>query len=76
MSDAATDHELLTQVDGIGPGRATALLDHFDSGRTVAQSACRYWAELIEVEGISEAEARALFDKLHDADVFHDLRGY
>ena len=71
-----TDHELLTQIDGIGDERANRLLAHFGSGRKVAQSACRYWNELTKVDGISETEARGLFDKMQDAGVFYDLRGY
>ena len=70
------DHELLTAVDGIGDMRATALLNHFDDGRKVAQSACRYWNELTKVDGFSETDARGMFDKMKDADVFHELRGY
>ena len=70
------DHELLTVVDGIGDVRATALLDHFDDGREVAQSACRYWGEITEVDGFTEDQARDLFHKMKDAGVFHELRGY
>lgn len=70
------DHDLLTQIDGITPRTATALLDHFEDGREVAQSACRYWGALLDVEGITEERARNLFHDMQDADVFHDLRGY
>ena len=70
------DHELLTQIDGIGPQTATALLEHFGSGRKVAQSACRYWGELTNVNGISETKAKGLFHDMADAGVFHKLRGY
>ena len=71
-----SDHELLTQVDGVGPTGANKLLAHFGSGRKVAQSACRYWNEITKVDGFSESEAKQMFDKMRDANVFHDLRGY
>ena len=70
------DHELLTNVEGIGDVRAEALLEHFEDGRKVAQSACRYWGEITNVPGFTEEEARDLFHKMKDAEVFHDLRGY
>lgn len=72
----ASDHELLTRIDGVAPGTANQLLDHFGSGRKVAQSACRYWGELVEVDGVTEEKARSMFDRMHEADVFHSLRGY
>ena len=70
------DHELLTQIDGIGPQTATALLEHFGNGRKVAQSACRYWGELTDVDGITETRAKNLFHDMRDTGVFHELRGY
>ena len=71
-----SDDELLTAVDGIGDVRATALLDHFGDGREVAQSACRYWGEITNVPGFTEAQARNLFHDMKDVGVFHELRGY
>lgn len=71
-----TDKELLMEVDGIGPKRAAALLDHFEDGRSVAQSACRGWGEITTVPGFTDEQARELFHKMTDAGVFHDLRGY
>lgn len=68
--------DLLTRIDGIGPDTANKLLAHFGSGRKVAQAACRYWGELVEVDGITEEKAREMFDQMLEADVFHDLRGY
>ena len=70
------DIDLLTEIDGIGEKRAKALLMHFGSGREVAQSACRYWGEITDVRGFTEDEARDLFHKMKDANVFNDLRGY
>lgn len=70
------DHELLTEIDGIGPETANSLLEHFGSGKEVAQSACRYWGELLEVDGFTEDRAKNLFYDMKDAEVFHDLRGY
>lgn len=70
------DTELLTQVDGIGPESAAALLDHFEDGSEVAQSACRYWGEITNVPGFTEDRARDLFHEMKDAGVFEDLRGY
>lgn len=69
-----TDHELLTAVEGVGPDLAERLLEHFGSGRKVAQSACRYWGELTDVDGVSEEKARSMFDRMHVAGVFEDLK--
>lgn len=70
------DHELLTQIQGIGTQTANDLLTHFGSGQKVAHSACRYWGELTNVDGITEDKARQLFHEMKDAGVFTDLRGY
>ena len=70
------DKDLLMKVEGVGPARASSLLDHFDDGKEVAQSACRYWGEITKVPGFTESEARDLFHKMKDAGVFHELRGY
>lgn len=71
-----SDHELLTQIDGIGQEKANRLLAHFGGGREIAKSACRYWGELTNVDGISEGQAKNLFHAMKDAQVFHELRGY
>lgn len=73
---SSTDSELLQEIEGIGPQRASSLLAHFGTGRKVAQSACRYWNEITKVDGFTEKEAREMFDKMQHAEVFHDLRGY
>lgn len=65
--------QLLLDVDGIGSGRADALLDHFGHGHWVAESACRYWGEVAKVEGFTEESARELFDKMQDAGVWDNL---
>lgn len=70
------DHDLLTQIDGIGDDTANKLLNHFGSGKEVAQSACRYWGEITNVDGFTEERAKNLFHEMKDAEVFHDLRGY
>lgn len=80
MSDFETegpsDHELLTQIEGISDHKATQLLEHFDDGSEVAKAACSYWGYLTDVDGISEENAKTLIDRMRDAEVFHDLRGY
>lgn len=70
------DEELLTQIDGIGADKANNLLAHFGSGRKVAQSACRYWGEITNVDGFTEERAKNLFYDMKEAEVFEDLRGY
>lgn len=70
------DRELLQRVDGIGPATADAALAHFEGGREAAQSACRFWNEWTKVPGVSERVARTMFDRMQEADVFHELRGY
>ena len=75
-SSETSDHDMLTEIEGVGPELANRLLGHFGSGQKVAQSACRYWGELVKVDGVSEEGARTMFDRMCDADVFHDLRGY
>lgn len=73
---SSTDHELLTEIDGVGETRARALLRHFGEGSEVAKSACRYWHEITKVEGFTEASAKTMFDRMQEAGVFYDLRGY
>lgn len=75
-SMSMNDHELLTQINGIGDKTANDLLNHFGSGRKVAQSACRYWGELLNVDGFTEERAKNLFHDMKDAGVFKELRGY
>lgn len=71
-----TDKQLLMEVDGIGGQIADRALYHFGNGRKAAQSACRYWNEWTKVDGVNEDMARDMFDRMKDAEVFHDLRGY
>lgn len=68
--------KLLIEVDGIGEDRARNLLFHFGSGRKVAQSACRHWGEITNVNGFTDEKAKTMFDRMIDAGVFYDLRGY
>lgn len=68
-----TGKELLLEVDGIGEGKADALLDHFGHAHWVAESACRYWGEIAKVNGFTEDAARNLFDAMQDAGVWDDL---
>lgn len=67
-------HDLLTQIEGVGPDLANRLLLLFGSGREVAKAACRYWGELAKVDGVSEEMARSMFDRMQDAGVYEDLR--
>ncbi|MDY0881330.1 excinuclease ABC subunit UvrC [Dongia soli] len=53
---------LLDEVPGIGAKRKKALLLHFGSARAVARAGL---ADLCEVEGISEAVARKIYDHFH-----------
>lgn len=71
-----SDKELLTQIEGLGPSVANRALNHFGSGRKAAQSACRYWNEWTEVDGVSEDMAKNMFHRMKNAGVFEDLRGY
>ena len=49
----------LDEIDGVGPGRKRALLHAFGSARGVSRAAV---ADLIKVEGVSEALAQRIFD--------------
>ena len=53
----------LDEIDGIGPGRKRALLNHFGSGRAVTRAGL---ADLEAVAGISKAMARKIYDHFHD----------
>ena len=49
----------LDEIDGVGPGRKRALLHAFGSARGVSRAAV---ADLVKVEGVSEALAQRIFD--------------
>ena len=49
----------LDEIDGIGPSRKKALLNHFGSAKSVAKAKL---ADLQTVEGVSEALAKKIFD--------------
>ncbi len=53
----------LDEVDGIGPSRKRALLNHFGSGRAVTTAGL---SDLESVKGISKAMARKIYDHFHD----------
>jgi len=53
----------LDEIDGIGPGRKRALLNHFGSGRAVTRAGL---ADLEAVTGISRAMAKKIYDHFHD----------
>jgi excinuclease ABC subunit C len=53
----------LDEIDGIGPGRKRALLNHFGSGRAVTRAGL---ADLEAVAGISKAMAKKIYDHFHD----------
>ena len=52
----------LDGVPGIGAKRKKALLNYFGSGKAVAQAGVE---DLRQVEGISKAQAQALYDYFH-----------
>ncbi|MCV0397753.1 MAG: excinuclease ABC subunit UvrC [Rhizobiaceae bacterium] len=54
----------LDEVGGIGPTRKRALLMHFGSAKAVSRAAVD---DLVEVDGISEAMAQAIYNHFHDA---------
>ncbi len=53
----------LDEVEGIGPSRKRALLNHFGSGRAVTTAGL---ADLESVKGISKAMARKIYEHFHD----------
>ncbi|CAN7559871.1 excinuclease ABC subunit UvrC [Rhizobium sp. LjRoot30] len=53
----------LDEISGIGPTRKRALLQHFGTAKAVSRAAV---ADLMAVEGISEAVARLVYDHFHD----------
>lgn len=76
MATVEEEKELLMQIDWVSEKIAVRMLNHFGSGRKVAQSGCRYWDELTKVKGVSDKRAKAMFHEMKDAGVFNDLRGY
>jgi excinuclease ABC subunit C len=55
----------LDEIAGVGPGRKRALLRHFGSARGVSRAGL---ADLLAVDGISEALARQIYGHFHDSD--------
>jgi excinuclease ABC subunit C len=55
----------LDEIAGIGPRRKQALLKHFGSAKAVSRAGV---ADLLGVEGVSEAMAQAIYDHFHDGD--------
>ncbi|MBI1210780.1 MAG: excinuclease ABC subunit UvrC [Alphaproteobacteria bacterium] len=53
----------LDEIEGIGPNRKRALLNHFGSGRAVTRAGL---ADLEAVGGISKAMAKKIYDHFHD----------
>jgi len=49
----------LDEIDGIGPTRKRALLNHFGSAKAVSRASL---ADLVSVPGISDATARLVYD--------------
>ncbi len=58
----AMEKNPLDDVPGIGPKRKKALLMHFGSGRSVARAGI---ADLMKVDGVSEAMARTIHGHFH-----------
>ena len=54
----------LDEIDGIGPTRKRALLNHFGSAKAVSRAAL---ADLSAVPGISDAMARLIYDHFNHA---------
>ncbi|MEZ5926548.1 MAG: excinuclease ABC subunit UvrC [Hyphomicrobiaceae bacterium] len=55
----------LDEIAGIGPRRKQALLKHFGSAKAVSRAGV---ADLLAVEGISEAMARTIYGHFHDGE--------
>jgi excinuclease ABC subunit C len=55
----------LDEIAGVGPGRKRALLRHFGSARGVSRAGL---ADLLSVDGISEALARQIYGHFHHSD--------
>lgn len=53
---------LLDDISGVGPKRKQALLRHFGSAVSVSRAGI---ADLLEVEGVSEALAQQIYDHFH-----------
>ena len=53
----------LDEIEGIGPARKRALLNHFGSGRAVTTAGL---ADLESVKGVSKAMARKIYEHFHD----------
>ncbi|MBP6012731.1 MAG: excinuclease ABC subunit UvrC [Alphaproteobacteria bacterium] len=53
----------IDEIDGIGPSRKRALLNHFGSGRAVTTAGL---SDLESVKGISKAMARKIYEHFHD----------
>ncbi|MEX6506550.1 excinuclease ABC subunit UvrC [Jiella sp. M17.18] len=53
----------LDEIAGIGPSRKRALLHHFGTAKAVSRAAL---SDLTEVEGISAAMARSIYDHFHE----------
>lgn len=58
----STIRSALDEIEGVGPKRKRALLNHFGSVRAIEQAAL---ADLEHVEGISRAVAEKVFDHFH-----------
>ncbi len=53
----------LDEIAGIGPSRKRALLRHFGTAKAVSRAGIE---DLVEVEGISEQMAEAIYDHFHE----------
>ncbi len=53
----------LDEIEGVGPARKRALLRHFGTAKAVSRAGIE---DLVEVEGISEALAEAIYDHFHE----------
>ncbi|WP_425291891.1 helix-hairpin-helix domain-containing protein [Brucella melitensis] len=53
----------LDEIAGIGPTRKRALLHHFGTAKAVSRAAVE---DLMQIDGISEAMARAIHDHFRD----------
>ncbi|MBX3529970.1 MAG: excinuclease ABC subunit UvrC [Rhizobiaceae bacterium] len=54
----------LDEIAGIGPSRKRALLHHFGTAKAVSRAAV---ADLLAVDGISEAMARMIYNHFHES---------
>lgn len=64
-----TEQQTLQEIDGVGSGLATRLLDGFGSRYGVQKAAAQYWDALTRVDGIDSSTAAQFHKRMIEADV-------